>query len=1245
RRDKMNNRKANSGQKVEQNYESKMSPVVSEVEENEEFKDNPDEVACNWHPKCQPQCCQCFARPSCLLLWLCLSSFTQGLVVNGFVNSVLTTLELRYDMTSSESGLIASMYDIGSVLCLVPVTYIGHRYRRSRLISIGLLIMSVGSFVFTIPQFTTDAYNYQSPVSPLCYLSGKVYPDFCTKQTLNNYKFVFWLGQFLHGVGASPLYTLAVAYLDDNLTVQQSGAFLGAYYMMSLIGPAMGYLLGGIFLNIYVELGVTPSDLTPSNTSLWVGAWWVGFLISGTLSLIIVVPLFGFPKLFPGSARIQHEKKQETHGNSEAKCAEMQELNVKDFCPSVGVILSNPVFVFISFSGAADAILVAGLSTFGPKVLQTLFMVSASTATLTIGLVSVPSAAIGLLVGGLVIRFSNLPVRSLLWMCVGVAAVDVLFGLGLLAKCDLQKFAGVNQNYPLTPNQSNSLNATCNMNCHCQESKFMYSPVCGADSVIYYSPCYAGCQSNATMINGAKYYANCTCITGQITANNYNFSAMEGTCKDASCNKMPIVLVTIGFFLFGIFFISIPTLQCTMRPVDGGCGHQGSCSFYNGESFWAMVLGFAAVLKALEILFLILAAALYVPPDQVIQVDVEIETKPDATPSQIQEVEEPKQVAAKSSPKTDDVLKSDSNELNDDPDEVACNWHPKCQPQCCQCFARPSCLLLWLCLSSFTQGLVVNGFVNSVLTTLELRYDMTSSESGLIASMYDIGSVLCLVPVTYIGHRYRRSRLISIGLLTMSVGSFVFTIPQFTTDAYNYQSPVSPLCYLSGKVYPDFCTKQTLNNYKFVFWLGQFLHGVGASPLYTLAVAYLDDNLTVQQSGAFLGAYYMMSLIGPAMGYLLGGIFLQYLRRAGRDATQSRHESPRDIVGAENAATQISAKHFWSSIVTLLKNATFVFLSFSGAMQYVIMTGLSTFGPKILQILFYLTKSSSTITMGLVTVPAAAFGVMTGGLLIRFTKFSVQRLLWLSFIVACVDLILGLGLLAKCNPQKFAGVNQNYPLTPNQSNSLNATCNMNCHCQESKFMYSPVCGADSVIYYSPCYAGCQSNGTMINGAKYYADCTCITGQIAIDGSDQKFSAVEGACIKNACHKLQILLSMLFLFIFVLFSTSVPILHCTMRVIPATLKDFGLGLQWMILRLFGSIPGPPLMGKLIDTTCSLWTGGCGHQGSCSFYNGESFWLIVIAFAGVLKVLEVALMGLAAFFYYAPPDEPETYSSVI
>jgi len=82
------------------------------------------------------------------------------MVVNGFVSVVISTIERRFELSSKQSGFVASGYDIASVLCLVPVSYIGGRGHKPRWIAAGVLLLSLGSFLFALPHFVADFYRY-----------------------------------------------------------------------------------------------------------------------------------------------------------------------------------------------------------------------------------------------------------------------------------------------------------------------------------------------------------------------------------------------------------------------------------------------------------------------------------------------------------------------------------------------------------------------------------------------------------------------------------------------------------------------------------------------------------------------------------------------------------------------------------------------------------------------------------------------------------------------------------------------------------------------------------------------------------------------------------------------------------------------------------------------------------------------------------------------------------------------------
>ena len=67
-----------------------------------------------------------------VLVFLCWASTMQGMVINGFVNVGLSTLERRFGLQSTDTGVIAGSYDIGSMLSIIPIAYFGGRVGTSK---------------------------------------------------------------------------------------------------------------------------------------------------------------------------------------------------------------------------------------------------------------------------------------------------------------------------------------------------------------------------------------------------------------------------------------------------------------------------------------------------------------------------------------------------------------------------------------------------------------------------------------------------------------------------------------------------------------------------------------------------------------------------------------------------------------------------------------------------------------------------------------------------------------------------------------------------------------------------------------------------------------------------------------------------------------------------------------------------------------------------------------------------------
>lgn len=106
----------------------------------------------------------------------------QQALSSGYINSVITTIEKRFEIPSSLSGVIASSYEIGNVITVIFVSYLGSRRHIPVWIAIGKLIkyqttfifiyffgilivviiisgaviMGLGSMIFMVPHFTAE---------------------------------------------------------------------------------------------------------------------------------------------------------------------------------------------------------------------------------------------------------------------------------------------------------------------------------------------------------------------------------------------------------------------------------------------------------------------------------------------------------------------------------------------------------------------------------------------------------------------------------------------------------------------------------------------------------------------------------------------------------------------------------------------------------------------------------------------------------------------------------------------------------------------------------------------------------------------------------------------------------------------------------------------------------------------------------------------------------------------------------
>lgn len=96
-----------------------------------------------------------------------------------------------------------------------------------------------------------------------------------------------------------------------------------------------------------------------------------------------------------------------------------------------------------------------------------------------------------------------------------------------------------------------------------------------------------------------------------------------------------------------------------------------------------------------------------------------------------------------------------------------------------------------------------------------------------------------------------------------------------------------------------------------------------------------------------------------------------------------------------------------------------------------------------------------------------------------------------------------------------------------------------------------------------------------------------------------------------------------------------------RCVPEKQRSFGVSIQWLIIRLFGSIPGPVVFGAVIDKACVFWKTSCtSDRGACYAYDNDSLSTYFTAMALACMIGVDSSFALALCFYKPPrPSEDE------
>uniref|UniRef100_A0A4W6D355 Solute carrier organic anion transporter family member n=1 Tax=Lates calcarifer TaxID=8187 RepID=A0A4W6D355_LATCA len=529
--------------------------------------------------------------PLMFLVALSFAYFAKALS-GSYMKSTITQLERRFDIPSYLIGVIDGSFEIGNLLVIAFVSYFGAKLHRPKIIAMGCVLMSIGTFIIALPHFIIGRYEYETsvrwvvnstlnpspcPVGSLADLTqdGKL-PEVPAAGCESESNLSMWiyvlLGNVLRGIGETPVQPLGISYIDDFATEENAALYVGCVQTISVVGPVFGYLLGSLCAKIYVDIGFVKMEtitITPADAR-WVGAWWLGYLIAGVITLLSAIPFWFLPRSLPMSGPRGPEKctpeqtsfikdsplmKHKYPADEHTSFIEM----AKDFIPTLRTLLGHPVY--------------------------------------------------------------------LIYLCVTIIQLNSLIGMVTY------KPKYIEQHFRQSASKANFLMA-CNSDCFCSASD--WDPVCGENGITYVSPCLAGCTSSAGSGKNTVF-SNCSCVGAA-----GNFTASTGQCPQKDdCDRMfPYFLAlsvitsfiislggTPGYMLLircikpqlkslalGFHALATRTLAGIPAPIYFGaiidttclkwgqkrCGGIGACRIYNTTAYRIAYLGLTLSLRTVS---------------------------------------------------------------------------------------------------------------------------------------------------------------------------------------------------------------------------------------------------------------------------------------------------------------------------------------------------------------------------------------------------------------------------------------------------------------------------------------------------------------------------------------------------------------------------------------------------------------------------------------------------------------------
>ncbi|XP_071965921.1 solute carrier organic anion transporter family member 2A1-like [Antedon mediterranea] len=537
-----------------------------------------------------------FFNPLVFLALFSIITFFEATAMYGYFGGVLTTIERRFQISSTTVGTLSTISEISALSVLVFVCYFGAKLHIPRIIGASGILFGIGLLLTALPHVLFEPYqptggygsyaanNTESTL--MCSSSNKEHV--CTEEETEDVKYGqlidIWpiaVGQVILGFGTAAIYPLSILYLDDSTTDSSTtGLYIALLYVIVSAGPFAGFSISSNVLAYRTDFYKHNDTSVQADGTGSIGAWWLGFVILGILTIVFSIPISFFPRkpiVWESSCMSRFRRQQAedefdmvaTYRSLQADDKGLLSL-IKGFLISLKRIATNVIFVPLILGCCAAASSGTGILFFFAKYLETQFDQDPANAAFFTGVVMLPGTLLGIIVGGVLTSCLQLRMNGLCRLLLLLSFSSILITVcTMFIKCPQRDIAGFTTSYNTHSINSTLPDEVCNVDCACPSD--LYQPICSPDGITYISACHAGCvmsenlnDDEDTNISDIVGFCNCFSTNNTVTSENM---ATEGACH-RNCDKLVLMMAVT---IFGSFLTSImwnPVTMLVIRCVD-----------------------------------------------------------------------------------------------------------------------------------------------------------------------------------------------------------------------------------------------------------------------------------------------------------------------------------------------------------------------------------------------------------------------------------------------------------------------------------------------------------------------------------------------------------------------------------------------------------------------------------------------------------------------------------------------------